>query len=178
MNTIQNFERPNTEETIIPTQWFDDRRKININLPFCHANEAQSKKFIQKLNFFTQGHYKFSILWQTKKLSTLFRLKDKNIHPSHTVYIGTCSCNQEYVGETSRNLKARIMEHEDISKVSEPARHLSSHPLHSFSWKPIVSVHSWSLRRITEALLIAKYRPALNKQVQAFTLSLFPMGIT
>ena len=68
-----------------------------------------------------------------------------------------------YVGETSQNLKAHIMEHEDniISKVSEPARHLYLQPLHSFFWKPIVSVHSWSLRRITEALLIANYRPAL-----------------
>ena len=67
MNTIQNFDRPNTEETIIPTEWFDDRRKINVKLPFCEANETQSKKFIQKLKFFAQGHYKFSILWQKKE---------------------------------------------------------------------------------------------------------------
>ena len=79
MNIIQNFDRPNAEENIIPTQCFDDRRKINIKLPFCKANETQSKKFIKKLKFFTQGHYSFFTLWQTKKLSTLLRLKDKLI---------------------------------------------------------------------------------------------------
>ena len=54
----------------------------------------------------------------------------------------------------------------------------SGTPTPHFLWKPILSVHCWKRRRITEALLIAKHRPALNKQVQAFTLSLFPMGIT
>ena len=32
--------------------------------------------------------------------------------------------------------------------------------------------------KLIEALLIAKLRPVLNKQVQAFSLSLFPSGIT
>ena len=36
----------------------------------------------------------------------------------------------------------------------------------------------WTLRRIVEALLIAKLRPNLNKEVEFFTLSLFPMRIT
>ena len=42
MNAIQKFDRPNTKETIIPTQWFDDQRKINIKLPFCQANETRN----------------------------------------------------------------------------------------------------------------------------------------
>ena len=82
------------------------------------------------------------------------------------------------MGETSRNLQSRIDEHQDISTLSELARYLNSYPEHSFSWQPIVSVQSWTLRRIVEAILIAKHRPSLNKQVKAFSLSLFPMGIT
>ena len=66
------------------------------------------------------------------------------------------------IGETSRNLKARTDEHEDTSKQSEPARHLAAHPYHIFFWKPILSVHPWKRRSITEALLIAKHRPALR----------------
>ena len=178
MNTINNFENPSSTETIIPTQWFDDCCKINICLPFCKTNEIQSRKFIKTLQYFNQGQCKFSILWQTKKISSLFKLKDQNQHPAQVVYKGTCSCNNEDMGETSRNLQSRINEHEDISKNSEPTRHLNSHPEHSFSWQPIVSVQSWTLRRIVEALLIAKHRPSLNKQVKAFSLSLFPMGIT
>ena len=72
------------------------------------------------------------------------------------VYIGTCSCNNTYIGETSRNLQSRIDEHLDTSKLSEPARHLYSHPEHFFTWKSIVSIQSWTLGCIVEALLIAK----------------------
>ena len=94
------------------------------------------------------------------------------------VYVGTCSCNNEYVGETSLNIQSRTDEHLDNSKLSEPARHLYSHPEHFFTWKFIVSIQSWTLRSIVEALLIAKLRPNLNKKVKAFALSLFPIGIT
>ena len=81
------------------------------------------------------------------------------------------------MGETC-NLQERISEHEDITKLSEPARHLRSKPSHSFTWKVITPAHSWTLRRILEALLVAKLLPDLNKQVQAFSLSHLPSGIT
>ena len=64
-----------------------------------------------------------------------------------------------------------------LNYQNEPVTYLHTHFTSSPQWRPIISVHSWSLRRITEALLIAKYCPVLNKQVQAFTLFLFPMGI-
>ena len=67
-------------------------------------------------------------------------------------------------------MQERMSEHEDTTKLSEPARHLRSNPSHSFT--------SWTLRRILEALLIAKLCPDLNKQVQAFSLPLLPSGIT
>ena len=113
-----------------------------------------------------------------KKICSLFKLKDRNQHAAQVVYIGTRSCNNIYIGETSRNLHSRIDEHLDTSKLSETARHLYSHQDHFLTWKAIVSVQSWTLRGIVEALLIAKLRPNLNKQMKSFTLSLFPMGIT
>lgn len=42
MNAINNFRHSNSSETIISSQWFDDRRKINIWLPFYKANETQA----------------------------------------------------------------------------------------------------------------------------------------
>ena len=178
-NTIRNFEVPIQQvETLLPTHWFDDRKEVHINLPFCNANYKQSRKFQRSLQSFTRGQCKFKILWKTKKVKSLFKNKDKINHPSQVIYHGTCSCQVNYVGETSRNLQERISEHEDITKLSEPARHLRSNPNHSFTWKVIAPAHSWTLRRILEALLIAKLRPDLNKQVQAFSLSLFPSGIT
>ena len=84
--TIHEFENPKEPDTIIPVNWFDDRRTVTIRVPYCKANEQQSYAFIKKLERFTRGHYKFAIIWQTKKLTSMFRLKDNNIHPSHVVY--------------------------------------------------------------------------------------------
>ena len=109
---------------------------------------------------------------------SLFNNKDKNKHPSHIVYHGTCNCGSDYDDETSRNLEERISEHEDTTRLSELARRLALNPSHFFSWKTIAPALSWTICRIIESLIIAKFRPNLNQQVQAFSLSLFPTGIT
>ena len=109
-----------TKRTIIPVHWFDERTEIGIQVPFCKRNEFESRKFITKLNKYTKWKFNFHIFWQTRKIETLFKLKDKNIHPSHVIYRGTCTCNQVYIGETARNLEVRVNEHSDINKQSEP----------------------------------------------------------
>ena len=124
----------------------------------------------------TASVYNESGLWQTRKIETLFKLKDKNIHPSHVIYIGTCTCNQAYIGETARNLEVRVNEHSDINKQSEPAKHLKKHPEHRFTWDILTSAHSWTKRKIKEAFYIARFKPVLNKQVQSFHLTLYPTG--
>ena len=175
---INDFENPTErdDETIIPVHWFDERTKIGIQLPFCRRNEFESRKFLAKVNKYTKWKFNFHILWQTRKIETLFKLKDKNIHPSHVIYIGTCTCNQVYIGETARNLEVRVNEHSDINKQSEPAKHLKKHPEHKFTWDILTSAHSWTKRKIKEAFYIARFNPVLNKQVQSFHLTLYPMG--
>ena len=62
------------------------------------------------------------------------------------------------------------IEHEDTTRLSEPARHLAlTKPL--LFLETIAPAYSWTIRRIIESLIIAKFRPNLNKQVQAFFLS-------
>ena len=63
---------------------------------------------------------------KTFDLSSLFSLKDKNPHKSHVIYEGECSCGENYVGETMRNLEVRITEHSNICHTSEPARRVAS----------------------------------------------------
>ena len=91
------------DETIILVHWFDERTKISIQLPFYRRNEFESKKFMSKVNNYTKGTFNFHILWQARKIETLFKLKDKNIHPSHVIYIGTCTCDEAYIGETANH---------------------------------------------------------------------------
>ena len=150
---------------------------LNCYLAFCHKNEMESRKFLRKLNYYTRGNFKFFTFWQTRKIESLFKLKGKNFHPSHVVYRGICNCGVEYVGETARNLEVRVKEHENISKQSEPARHLYSNPSHFFTWNSLRTVHSFVKRRIVEALFITTMNPELNKQVQSYELILFPKGI-
>ena len=105
----------NMKKSLLPTQWFDDRKEIHINLPLCNANYKQSRKFQRSLQSFTRGQYKFRVQWKTKKVKSLFKNKDRNNHPSRDIYHGTCSCQANYVEETSRNLQERISEHEDTT---------------------------------------------------------------
>ena len=108
----------------------------------------------------------------------MFKLKDRNYHKSHLVYEGQCSCGENYIGETQRNLSVRINEHQDKAKLSEPAKHLNQYPSHSFTWRVITPARQWGKRKIMEALMIAAKNPSLNKKLQARPIFLFPMGIT
>ena len=115
-------------------------------------------------------------MWQTRKIESIFKLKDKNTHPSHVIYKGECICGQTYIGEAARNLEVRVKEHSDVNKQSEPAKHIRKHPNYKFTWEVLTTVNSWLKRRIKEAFYIARFRPELNKQVQSLDLTLFPMG--
>lgn len=44
-------------------------------------NEIVSKQFIKKFHQFTGGKYDKAVKWLTKKLKSLFPLKDHNLHP-------------------------------------------------------------------------------------------------
>ena len=128
----------------------------------------ESKRFIKKLNTYTKWNFNFFIIWQTRKIESIFKLKDKNIHPSHIIYKGTCNCGQTYIGETARNLEVRVNEHSDVKHIKV----IKEHTNHKFSWNVLATAHSWTNRRIKEAFYIARFHP----QVQSFALTLFPMG--
>jgi len=109
-------------------------------------------------------------------MESIFKLKDKNTHPSHVIYKSKCTCGQTYTGETASNLEVRVNEHSDVNKQSESAKHIRKHPYHKFSWEVLTTAHSWLKRRIKEAFYIARFCPELNKLVQSLDLTLFPMG--
>ena len=110
-NTINNFNNVD-EELMIPRWLFDERKTIAINLPFSNKNEHFSKKFCEKLEFYTNGKVKFNIIWSTRKIKSLFKIKDNVKHLSCVVYHGICSCGNNYIGETIRNAVTRIDKHE------------------------------------------------------------------
>ena len=167
-------------EYLQPGQSNDNRTFHRINLPFCQENEKIATKFINRLDYFTGDTYKFFINWSTRKIRSLFPLKDKTEHRTCIIYQGTCECNENYIGETERNDIVRFNEHEDIRRSSEPARHLSNNvglEGHVFTWRilrnaPLKRV----VREIVEAFYIRTLNPSLN--IDAKSLILFRNGVT
>ena len=83
----------------------------------------------------------------------MFPLKDKNHHPCCVIYEGLCSCGKKYMGETDRCAHLRTDEHENVKKVSEPAKHLKANAGHSFTCKMLCNApNTEAKRKIMEAL--------------------------
>ena len=63
-----------------------------------------SEQFIKKFNYFTNYKFNVGIKWLTKKIRTLFQLKDKSLHPACKIYDGICICGEKYIKETKEML--------------------------------------------------------------------------
>ena len=66
----------------------------------------------KKLKFYKNGKVKFNIIWATRKIKSLFEIKDNVKHFSCVICQGICSYGHHYIGETIRNVVTRIDEHE------------------------------------------------------------------
>ena len=81
------------------------------------------------------------------------------------------------MGKTARNFEVRRNEHLNVTKKSEPVKHLKENLTYNFEWKVLTIVQHWLRRRVSEALYISCHWPNLNKQVQSFELVLFSRGM-
>ena len=97
-------------ELIIPDFLFAEPKKfILVEIPYCISNENTVKRFLGKLQSF--GHRKFDIAvkWSTKKIRSLFHLKDKNPHPACKVYEDICSCANHIGAAKIIRIKIKIL---------------------------------------------------------------------
>ena len=127
--------------------------------------------------------YSISFLcFSSTKLSSQFCLKDKTnkMHKCNIVYKYTCpveDCRAEYIGETSRRLSERIVDHRGRDINSHIFRHVltTNHPFNEDENFTVLGgqFRGHKKRKIAEALTIREKRPKLNKQEQSFPLKLF-----
>ena len=137
---INDFKSSKEEEQLIIPEWlFDQRKKVLFKLPYCHSNERDVKRFIDKIEGFTNGKLKFIFLWSTRNIKSLFPWKDQVKHLPCVIYEGKCSCGRWYISETIRNSDIRRNEHESTTGKSEPAKHLADNKSHMFTWKMLAS---------------------------------------
>ena len=96
-SVISNFKNSKEEEQPIIPEWlFDQRKKVLFKLPYCPSNERDVKRFIEKIESFTNGKLKFIVLWSTRNIKSLFPLKDEVKHFSCFIHEGKCSCGRLY----------------------------------------------------------------------------------
>ena len=85
-------QKSEDNEFIIPPWLFEVKKKtVLVKVPYCLKNESSSKQFIKKFDEFTDDTFGVWIKWLTKKVKTLFRVKDKYLHQACKIYKGVCS---------------------------------------------------------------------------------------
>ena len=131
------MDKGNKHETIdfIIPPWFFDLKPpvILIEIQYCDKNEVASKQFIKRFNKFTNDKYDIRIKWLTRKMKTLFKLKDPCIHLACKIYKGVCICGETYMRETMRNVETRSKEHNTLSDKSNLSKHINSYLDHIFT---------------------------------------------
>ena len=105
------------------------------------------KKFCEKLEYYTNGQVKFNIILATKKIKSMFKMKDNVQHLSYVIYPGICSCGTSYYGETMRNATTRKGEHKQPNGKSKPSNHLKNNLGHKFDWMILSKTPSYRVKR-------------------------------
>ena len=111
---------------------------IPVRIPYCENNEAASKTFLNKLNQFANNNFEFTIVWNTRKIRSLFKLKEKSKSQSCVIYEGASSndVNIKYIGETKFIAEIRWNQHNNPShNSSSPANYLKNNRTDKFNWK-------------------------------------------
>ena len=120
-------------------------------------------------------------MWQSRKIKTLFKIKDDIKHKANIIYKGTSTSNPQetYIGETKLIAEERWKRHEDPNHDSAPSKYLKKNKHDTLVWE-ILSISSANdtKRKIHEALFIDKYKPTINKQIKHKKLIIFKNGVT
>ena len=149
-------------------QWYpviDTKYIVLIDIPWCNENEKVSRHVLNKLNAFTKEKYDFKIVWKINKFRQLVPLKKKNPYPSCKIFEGVCSCKENYIGETKRNVMTRWNDHENQIKDSELAKHLFQY--HVFHWNILMSALISICRKKPRTILIKRNtQPYMNKKIK------------
>ena len=75
-SVIRSFTSKYDEEVLIPHWLFEEKKnKVLIRLPFSHQTEGAIYKFIKNLEQFTNDNCKFIIIWNTREIKTLLKIK-------------------------------------------------------------------------------------------------------
>ena len=168
-------------ETIVSE---NTKKLYTISLPY-KGKKGQNiiKSMSNTLSNVLPDRHVTKIMYTGKKLGSFFSIKDetKKQHQHDLIYYTECpesTCSENYIGEVARRLQERVDEHAGKDSKSHMLQHThqSGHAAVSIDNFKIVKrgfKNHKMKRKISEALLIKKYRPSLNKQENSVPLMLF-----
>ena len=159
---------------------------VTLQLPYAGRKGEQiikkMKKAVSSSNIIQKHNTKIRVIYNTKKLSSKFPVKDKTKqeHQHNVVYHAKCpqnNCNSSYVGQTKCRLLKRVIQHNKTDKKSRVLLH-SKNSNHNRVWtddfETIGMGYTSNFKRyISEALFIKEKRPDLNIQKDAYRLKLY-----
>ena len=74
----KNIDDAEETEMVIPKGVFEQPKIfIMFKIPYCSENELVAKRFLDKFHEFTKNTYDVGMKWVTRKVKSLFSLKDK-----------------------------------------------------------------------------------------------------
>ena len=181
-SVIQDFITPLDKDEsfiILPNMFAVKKLILLLEMLYCGQNKIASKRYIKKFRQFTGDKYDIAVEWLTKKVKSLFTLKDRNLDPSCKIYKGVCSCGETYIGKTIRNVEERWSQHNYSVNKSEPAKHIADNKEYSFLWSILLAaLKDGRTRKNLETFFIDKLKPSLNRQEDSNMLTLFRNGET
>ena len=126
-NKTKEQQLDNDDDYTIPPCLFEEENPfILLKLPFCEQNEVNTKDFIKTFHKFCNNNFRLAISWKTRKMQTLFKIKDKSLYPACKIYHGECEhCGDNYIRESIRSILTRWSGHNNPNHKSEPAEHMS-----------------------------------------------------
>lgn len=168
------------------------KRTVTIVLPYLGKLSLEIRTRLRKYVSKYMSNCSLMVIFKSRRrLRNIFRFKDTlpDVLQSFVVYRYTCgTCNSSYIGKTDRHCHVRWCEHLQLTPLRGRKSKNKSKPTavrqHTVTTKHISSFHDFEIigreqmrndfkLRIKESLLIKKYKPILNENVQSIPLMLF-----
>ena len=133
--------------------------------PTSNSLKLNQNIFLKKFHKFNNNSFKIALTWKRWNIRSLFPLKDRSVYKSCVIYKEGHSCGSRYIGDTKSNAEVRWNEHNNLTKSSEPSKHLRSYINHCFTWAVISNApKNAKARKNLEAWYAALWKPNLNKK--------------
>ncbi len=101
-------------------------RKLKLIIPFIPGVSERLKRVAKDCNVRTW----FTYPGRLSDWFTAYRGRQHLLKAQHTVYCVACSCGLQYVGESKRNLKVHLSEHQQGTLSSALSIHLNNNEGH------------------------------------------------